>query len=130
MHIRLGCLLLLLLLVSPVAAVDIVVTTTGTIGGAGVTDGDKGDITVSASGTVWTIDTAAVTFAKIQNVTSARLLGRTTAGAGPAEELTATQAKTLLGVTFADVAGSASLAQLPPASRAALALTFVHLGGS
>jgi Repeat of unknown function (DUF5907) len=57
------------------------------IGGGGLSDGDKGDITVSSSGAVWTIDNDVVTYAKIQNVTTQRLLGRTTAGSGDTEEI-------------------------------------------
>jgi hypothetical protein len=55
----------------------------------GVSDGDKGDITVSASGATWTIDADVVTYAKMQNVSvTDRLLGRDTAAAGDVEELT------------------------------------------
>lgn len=68
-------------------------------GGTGVSDGDKGDVTVSSSGTIWTIDNDAVTYAKIQNVsTGSRLLGRSSgAGAGDIEELTLAQALGFFG---------------------------------
>lgn len=52
-----------------------------------VTDADRGDITVSGTGTTWTIDNDVVTFAKFQNITQARLLGRYTASTGDMQEI-------------------------------------------
>jgi hypothetical protein len=61
--------------------------------GSSISDGDKGDITVSSSGTVWTIDNDAITYAKIQNVSATdKLLGRSSAGAGDIEEISCTAA--------------------------------------
>lgn len=53
-----------------------------------VADGDKGDITVSGSGSVWTIDNGVITYAKIQNVSATdKILGRSSSGAGVVEEI-------------------------------------------
>jgi len=61
------------------------------ISAGGVSDGDKGDITVSSSGTTWTIDNDAVTYAKMQNVSATdKILGRVSASAGDVEEITFT----------------------------------------
>jgi Repeat of unknown function (DUF5907) len=54
----------------------------------GLSDGNKGDITVSGSGTSWTVNNQAITFAKFQNIATDRILGRDTAGSGSVEELT------------------------------------------
>lgn len=75
---------------------------------SGVTDGDKGDITVSGSGATWTVDADAittakinndaVTFAKIENISVDHFLGRHTSGSGDVQQVSATQARTILNV--------------------------------
>jgi hypothetical protein len=84
---------------------------------SGVTDGDKGDITVSASGATWTIDAGAVTYAKMQDVSAtSRVLGRKTAGAGDPEELTLSELLDFIGsaaqgdILYRGAAGWARLA--------------------
>lgn len=78
--------------------------------GVGVTDGDKGDITVSGSGTVWSIDNDVVTYAKMQNVSAtSKILGRITTGAGDVEELSAANVKTIIGVSGTNTGDQTSI---------------------
>jgi len=57
-------------------------------GGGGISDGDKGDITVSGSGATWTIDNGVVTLAKMADLATDRLIGRDSSGTGVPESLT------------------------------------------
>ncbi len=59
---------------------------------SGVSDGDKGDITVSASGATWTIDNGVVSLAKMANLAQDQFIGRTTASTGVPETTTITSA--------------------------------------
>jgi hypothetical protein len=60
----------------------------GTGGPGSISDGDKGDVVVSNSGTTWTVDSGAITFAKLQNVTGPAIIGRQAATSGSAEAIT------------------------------------------
>lgn len=68
-----------------------------------IPDGDKGDLTVSGSGSTWTIDNGAVSNAKMASVATATLKGRASAGSGAPEDLTAAQVKTLLQIGYGDL---------------------------
>lgn len=75
---------------------------------SGVSDGDKGEITVSSGGNTWTIDNDTIVTAKIGNnqvtlgkladIASSKILGRITGGSGDPEELSGTQVTTLLDI--------------------------------
>jgi len=76
----------------------------------GVDDGDKGDITVSSSGAVFTIDNDAVSYAKIQNVSATnRILGRDSSGAGVIEEITPANLRTMINVEDGATADQSNL---------------------
>ncbi|MFN5996465.1 MAG: DUF2793 domain-containing protein [Paracoccaceae bacterium] len=67
-------------------------------GGGGVSDGDKGDISVSGSGTTWSIDAGVVSLGKLADIATDSFLGRDTAGIGAPEVLTPAQARGILNV--------------------------------
>ena len=96
----------------------------------GVADGDKGDITVSNSGATWTIDANAVTNADLAQVATATLKGRSTAGTGNVEDLSASDARTVLGLATTSAVTFASLATSPAANTAAFTTTGYSLTGS
>jgi hypothetical protein len=68
-----------------------------TISGGGLTDGDKGDITV-ASG-VWGIDASTVALGDIVNIADQTILGNNTGGSAAPVALTAAQTKTVLSLS-------------------------------
>lgn len=103
-----------------------------------ITDADYGDITVTSTGSVWTIDNDVVTFAKMQNVNTGILLGRSTASTGNVEEisigsgltlaggvLSSNSQKTLIGVTTFTSSGTWT----KPAGCTAVLVYTVGAGG-
>jgi hypothetical protein len=72
-------------------------------GGGGLSDGDKGDITVTATGATWTIDPAVVTNAKMADMTTKTYKGRTAGTTGAPEDVAVATLKTDLALAKADV---------------------------
>jgi hypothetical protein len=74
-------------------------------GGAGVTNGDKGDVVVSGGGATWTIDANAVTNAKLADMATQTFKGRVSAGSGDPEDLTPAQVRTAIALPTSTMAG-------------------------
>jgi hypothetical protein len=64
---------------------------------AGVTDGDKGDISVSGSGSTWTIDSGVVSNAKLATMNLGEIKARVSGSSGSPENATITQVLDLTG---------------------------------
>ncbi len=86
-------------------------------GVTGVPNGNKGDITVTDTGSVWTINSDAVTYDKMQDIsTQNRLLGRAASVNGTVAELTPSQVRTTITsditsseVSFLNTAGGSTI---------------------
>lgn len=76
--------------------------------GSGVSDGDKGDITVASGGTVWTVDAGAISLGKMANVATGTVFYRKTGSTGAPEVQTLATLKTDLGLSGTNSGDQAS----------------------
>lgn len=71
-----------------------------------------------------------ITFAKMQNIATARILGRVTASSGDIEELTAAQVKTLLAIVAADISDFTANARSSISVTDSATLDLSYAGGA
>ncbi len=73
-------------------------------GGSGISDGDKGDITVSGSGATFTIDNDVVTDAKLRNSAAVSVIGRSANSTGDPADIAAAADDRVLARTASSLA--------------------------
>lgn len=73
---------------------------TALIAASVIPDGDYGDVTVSGSGTIITIDSATITLAKMANLAANSMLGNNTGSPATPIALTAAQVRTFLALVI------------------------------
>jgi hypothetical protein len=104
-----------------------------TITGGVVSDGDKGDVTVSSTGTVWTIDNDVVTDAKLRNSGALSVIGRSANSTGDPADISGTASSdqvlrvsgTTLGFGTVATAGIANNAVTDAKIRQSAGLTVI-----
>lgn len=78
-----------------------------TVAQRGVPDGDKGDITVSNFGSLWTVDPGAITLEKMADLPAGTIIGNDLGVDGVPRALSAVDAKALLGLAAIATSGQA-----------------------
>lgn len=73
------------------------------VSSSSIPDGNKGDITVSASGTTFTVNAASISLSKMANVAASSFLGNNTGSSATPVAMTVAQAKVLLALAKVDV---------------------------
>jgi len=101
------------------------------IGQARINEGDKGDITVSALGATWIVNDGAITPAKMADIATDTIIGRTAAAAGPPSALTPTEVLDMIGGATGNILAreAADWQALAPGSKGNL-LQIADVGGN